>query len=57
LNRPTRRRRQRLATDPHSPSEYRCNGIVTNMAEFYTAFGVKEGDQLYRAPADRVQIW
>ena len=49
--------RQRLVTDPHSPSQYRCNGIVTNMAAFYTAFGVKEGDQLYRAPADRVQIW
>jgi endothelin-converting enzyme len=49
--------RQRLVTDPHSPSEYRCNGIVTNMAAFYTAFGVREGDKLYRAPADRVQIW
>jgi len=49
--------RQRIVTDPHSPSEYRCNGIVTNMSTFYTAFGVKEGDKLYRPPADRVQIW
>ncbi|HZF25182.1 MAG TPA: M13-type metalloendopeptidase [Steroidobacteraceae bacterium] len=49
--------RQRLVTDPHSPSEFRCNGIVTNMPAFYTAFGVKEGDKLYRAPQDRVQIW
>ena len=49
--------RQRLVTDPHSPSEYRCNGIVTNMTPFYTAFGLKEGDKLYRPPSDRVQIW
>ena len=49
--------RQRLVTDPHSPSEYRCNGIVTNMTAFYTAFGLKEGDKLYRPPSDRVQIW
>ncbi|HKE43740.1 MAG TPA: M13-type metalloendopeptidase [Steroidobacteraceae bacterium] len=49
--------RQRLVTDPHSPSEFRCNGIVTNMPAFYAAFGVKQGDKLYRAPEDRVQIW
>jgi endothelin-converting enzyme len=49
--------RQRLVVDVHSPSEFRCNGIVANMSAFYTAFGVKEGDKLYRAPQDRVQIW
>lgn len=48
---------QRLVTDPHSPSEYRCNGIVRNMPEFHAAFGVKEGDALYLAPEQRVKIW
>jgi len=47
----------RLVTDSHSPSEYRCNGVVTNMTEFYDAFGVKPGDRLYREPTDRVKIW
>lgn len=49
--------RVRLLTDPHSPSEYRANGIVTNMNEFYRAFDVKPGDKLYRPPAERVAIW
>ena len=35
---------QRLATDPHSPAEFRCNQIVRNIAEFYAAFGVTEND-------------
>ncbi|WP_024330284.1 M13 family metallopeptidase [Simiduia agarivorans] len=48
---------QRLVTDPHSPSEYRCNGIVRNMPEFYQAFDVKAGDGLYLAPEQRVKIW
>ena len=48
---------QRLVTDPHSPSEYRCNGIVRNMPEFYAAFGVKEGDALFLKPEERVKIW
>lgn len=49
--------RNRLVTDPHSPSEYRTNGVVVNMPEFYEAFDVKEGDQLYKAPEDRIVIW
>ncbi|QGX39174.1 M13 family metallopeptidase [Permianibacter aggregans] len=48
---------QRLVTDSHSPSEYRCNGIVANMPEFYAAFGIKEGDKLYLPPEQRVKIW
>jgi putative endopeptidase len=48
---------RRLATDPHSPAEFRCNGVVRNMPEFYEAFGVKEGDGLWLAPEDRVRIW
>lgn len=49
--------RRRLLTDPHSPSEYRTNGIVANMPEFYEAFDVKEGDKLYRPDEKRVSIW
>lgn len=49
--------RVRLVTDSHSPSEYRCNGVVTNMTEFHEAFAVKPGDRLYRPPAERVKIW
>jgi len=39
--------RKRLLTDPHSPSEYRTNGIVRNMPQFQQAFDVKPGDKLY----------
>jgi putative endopeptidase len=49
--------RQYLVTDPHSPPQYRINGIVRNFPEWYKAFGVKPGDKLYLAPKDRVRIW
>ena len=49
--------RKRLLTDPHSPSEYRANGIVRNMPQFVAAFGVKEGDGLYLPPDQQVRIW
>lgn len=49
--------RQRLLTDPHSPSEYRVNGIVSNMPTFYEAFGVQPADAMYRSKDVRVQLW
>ena len=49
--------RQLLLTDPHSPGEYRVNGVVRNMPEFYSAFGVKEGDGAYLPPEKRVKVW
>ena len=49
--------RRRVATDVHSPDEFRCNQIVRNLDEFYAAFDVKVGDGLYLAPEDRVRIW
>jgi endothelin-converting enzyme/putative endopeptidase len=49
--------RQQLLSDPHSPEEYRVNGIVRNMDEWYKAFGVKPGQALYLAPAARVHVW
>jgi putative endopeptidase len=48
---------ERLTTDPHSPEEFRCNGPLSNLNEFYQAFDVKQGDKLYRAPVERVKIW
>ena len=47
----------RLKSDPHSPEEYRVNGIVANMDEWYAAFDVQPGDALYIAPEDRIRIW
>lgn len=49
--------RQDVASDPHSPAEFRVNGVVRNMDAWYEAFDVKPGDRLYLAPADRVQVW
>jgi endothelin-converting enzyme/putative endopeptidase len=49
--------RQQLLTNPHSPAEYRVNGIVRNVDAWYTAFDVKPGDKLYLPPAQRVHIW
>jgi putative endopeptidase len=49
--------RQRLRTDPHSPEEYRTNGVVRNLSEWYDAFGVTEDDALYLPPEERVRIW
>ena len=49
--------KQRLATDPHSPNEFRCNQIVRNVDDFYAAFGVTEDDELWLEPAERVAIW
>ena len=46
-----------ISVDPHSPDEFRVNGTVRNIDEFYTAFGVAEGDQLYLPPEERVRIW
>jgi len=48
---------QRLATDPHSPAEFRCNQILKNVDAFYEAYGVTEGDAMWLDPAERVSIW
>jgi endothelin-converting enzyme/putative endopeptidase len=49
--------REVVLTDPHAPDEFRANGVVANMDEFYEAFGVREGDKLWRPAAERVKIW
>lgn len=48
---------RRLAIDPHSPPEFRCNGVIRNMDAFYEAFEVGQDDELYLEPERRVHIW
>ncbi|WP_441954224.1 M13 family metallopeptidase [Nocardia sp. 2TAF39] len=48
---------RRLAIDPHSPPEFRCNAVVRNVDSFHEAFDVEPGDALYLDPAERVKIW
>jgi putative endopeptidase len=48
---------RRLAVDPHSPPDLRCNAVVSNLDAFHEAFDVREGDALHRAPDERVRIW
>ncbi|PJK24084.1 M13 family metallopeptidase [Mycolicibacterium goodii] len=48
---------RRLAVDPHSPPEFRCNGVVRNLDDFYEAFDVGADDGLYLEPERRVRIW
>ncbi|SKC78131.1 M13 family metallopeptidase [Krasilnikoviella flava] len=48
---------RRIATDPHSPNEFRCNGVVRNVDEFHTTYGVRPDDALWLAPEERVRIW
>ncbi|MBU6501094.1 MAG: M13 family metallopeptidase [Patescibacteria group bacterium] len=49
--------RLHLQTNPHSPSEFRVNGPMSNMQEFYDAFDCNPGDKLWRDPEERVKIW
>jgi len=48
---------QQIMTDVHSPRFLRVNGPVSNMPEFYEAFGVKPGDPMHRTEEKRVAIW
>ncbi|MDB2438514.1 M13 family metallopeptidase [Hellea sp.] len=49
--------RNQVKADPHSPSQYRANGIVRNFDAWYDAFDVQPGDALYLPPEKRVKIW
>jgi len=49
--------KQMIATNPHSPGNFRANGPMTNMKEFYEAFGVKEGNKMYRPADKRAEVW
>lgn len=47
----------RLVTDPHSPAIHRVNGPLSNFAPFYEAFGIKEGDKMFKPEAQRAKVW
>ncbi len=49
--------RLRIATDPHSPGQFRTNGPLSNLQEFLDAFHVKDGDPMARPASERVRIW
>jgi predicted metalloendopeptidase len=49
--------RLRIATDPHSPGRFRCNGPLSNMPEFAHAFGVTDGAPMVRPADQRARIW
>jgi len=49
--------RQQLLSNPHSPDQYRVDGIVRNFDPWYKAFNVQPGDKLYLPPPERVHVW
>jgi putative endopeptidase len=49
--------RKQIMTDVHSPSQWRINGPLANIPEFYKAFNIKKGDAMYREDSLRVVIW
>jgi len=49
--------RQQVLTNPHSPPEFRVNGVVRNVDAWYRAFNIQPGDRLYLPPEQRVHIW
>ncbi|SMB90713.1 Endothelin-converting enzyme 1 [Hymenobacter roseosalivarius DSM 11622] len=49
--------RQQVLTDSHSPAQYRTNGPLMNMPQFYEAFGCKEDAKMVRAQNQRARIW
>lgn len=49
--------RRQVVSDPHSPRQFRVNGVVRNIDAWYALFGVKPGEKLYVAPEERVHIW
>jgi len=49
--------RLQVARGPHAPGNFRAIGPLVNFQPFYDAFGIKEGDKLWKAPSDRAKIW
>jgi putative endopeptidase len=49
--------RKQVVSDPHSPRQFRVNGVVRNIDAWYPSFNVKQGEALYVAPDQRVHIW
>jgi putative endopeptidase len=49
--------RRQVVSDPHSPRQYRVNGVMRNIDAWYEAFHVKPDEKLFVEPKDRVRIW
>lgn len=49
--------RRRLIIDPHSPGEYRTNGVLRNLDAFYQTYQLQPSDQMYLPQEERVFIW
>ena len=49
--------RRLLKIDPHSPTQFRCNGPLSNLPEFQKAFNAPDGSPMVRPADERVQIW
>ena len=49
--------RRQVVSDPHSPRQYRVNGVMRNIDAWYEAFKVKPEEKLFIDPKDRVRIW
>ena len=48
---------QQTKSDPHSIGRNRVNATLRNIDTWYDAFGVKEGDKMWLAPAERAIVW
>ena len=48
---------QLIMVDPHAPGQYRCNGPLSNITAWYSAFDVKPGDKMYKKLEDRIKVW
>lgn len=46
-----------IMTDVHAPAQFRINGPLSNMPEFYKVFNVKPGNKMYQPDSLRVSIW
>jgi putative endopeptidase len=49
--------RDELLSDVHAPAKWRVNGPLSNIPEFYDAFGIKPGQPMWRPAASRVSVW
>jgi len=49
--------KKQVVSDPHSPRQFRVNGVVRNVDAWYAAFGARPGEKLYVEPGKRVKIW
>jgi putative endopeptidase len=49
--------RSQVTSDPHSPGQFRIDGVVRNIDRWYTAFDVHPGEKLYLPSDERVRIW